>query len=601
MPARFPLVVEHQADEPAHGLLLRTASHNGTRRFGEIFSRFGIKPGFLVNNVDPKVVATSCGANSTAVAHASPVATTKSVVLLGQTIHRDHYSVKRRRWCPECLKEEAYHRAWWDVVAITTCPKHALELTDDCGCETRAAWQTYGVSHCRSGHDMRFADAQRVAANDLVADRYLVGRLTGVNVVEHPLLDSLSLGDAIIALERLGQAWHNESGGLRRAREELGVRGLMNLGYNALAEYPSNFTRLLDRMIQNPRAKGNWGITKSYGEFYYWVDQLSPTRFSVAVRNELSAHAQANLVLKSGFRLADDTTIDNGYLLVEAAEVVGVAPGKFRRMAIELGLMPAEKKQGQPARLDRAKVQVIADTFRGARTLREVAAELGIAFEAVKGLVEAELLQPLLHAGSSGLNNYDFAAGAAVDLLGRIEAMPITTSGAGERVIALPLAAQQARITVAKGVRLILQGALPVAAHEDKAVGLRRYLVSASTLARVARQSGKPGLTMAAAATALGLPYNATVDFVKRGVITKLEGVRGFFIAPAEIEKFRQCYVTVPELSEIVGTRRSRDTIAILAGAGIEPACPRPPYWKVLYWRDQAVAAARSLAKMALD
>lgn len=82
------------------------------------------------------------------------------------------------------------------------------------------------------------------------------------------------------------------------------------------------------------------------------------------------------------------------------------------------------------------------------------------------------------------------------------------------------------------------------------------------------------------AAPLLGLSYNSTADFVRRKVLKTIPDVKGTFLAPNEIERFKSTYVTVPELSEILGTKRSRDAIALLDAAGIEPACPRPPSWK---------------------
>lgn len=124
---RFPLIVHHKPDEPSYGLLTRTAVHNGTRLYPAIFARYGIKYRFGVHNIDPVEVAFSCHADPIGVVRASPVAATKTVELLHQVLHRDHFSTVRRRWCPECLKEDAYHRAWWDIVAITCCPKHGIE------------------------------------------------------------------------------------------------------------------------------------------------------------------------------------------------------------------------------------------------------------------------------------------------------------------------------------------------------------------------------------------------------------------------------------------------------------------------------------------
>lgn len=590
----FPLRVDHHADEPAHGLLLRTAEHNGTRRYYPLFVRFGVGHSFLVNNVDPESVAIACKADPERVARASPVTTPKTVDLLGQRMHRDHYSVFRRRWCPECLKEAPYHRAWWDVVAITTCPTHKVELVTECGCSKRATWQSFGVTHCRAGHDLRDASTAAVDDDELVVDRYLVSRLTGVDHVRHPHLDAMDFGEVVFLLERLGKACY-DGADLRRLRSEIGARKLLVAGYQVVASFPAGFRSLLDRMVQEAVGrKGEWGINKLYGDFYYWVQELPASPLADAMRAEITDHMEANTRLKTGTRLFDGRDIDNGYTLDEAATVVGVARGKLRRMAIELGMLEVEKRPGQPVRLDREEINEIAATFRGSKTMSDVAAELGIGLEAAHSLVAAGMLTPLLRAGQSGLNSYDFAANAAQALLDRLQRVPVVEGG-DPGLVPLPRAAQQARITVARGLQLVLDGVVPIAGVDHTATGLQGYVVSPSSIARAARAKGQPGLTVAAAAERLGLPYNATMDFVKRGVIETVVEGKARFVTEAEIVRFRETYVTVPELSEILGTKRSRDTIALLSGAGVEPACPRPPYWKVLYWRDEAVNACRSI------
>ena len=84
--------------------------------------------------------------------------------------------------------------------------------------------------------------------------------------------------------------------------------------------------------------------------------------------------------------------------------------------------------------------------------------------------------------------------------------------------------------------------------------------------------------------------------FCEAGVIATVSGGKVKYVTEAEIEQFKRTYVAVPELSGILGTKRSRDTIAIMADAGVEPVCPRPPYWKVLYRREEAVAVAHAVA-----
>ncbi len=592
---RFPLIVAHRLDEPSYGLLTRTAAHNGTRLYPAIFARYGIQGRLGVNNLEPAMVAYTCQADATAVARASPVTTTKSVELLGQVLHRDHFSVQRRRWCPECLKEEAYHRAWWDIAAITCCPKHGIDLVDQCGCKSRNAWQTFGITHCQAGHDLRQVP-QTVAATEIAADRYLVARLLGTGEALGKLLDSISMGDAIIAMERVGQAWYDEDGGLRRARAQLGMRHLMCLGYRILMDLEVEFPKLLDRLMSNPgKRRGNWGINKAYGQFHTWVLELPPSPLATALREHIFVHANRNVLLKTGSSLApDDQT--QGYQLREAADLAGMSYGKFRRIAIELGLLPPRGVKGRPARLDREQVEEIASRFRGSKTMDAIADELGITYSAMMPIIEDGLLVPLMRAGRSGLNSYDFPADCASGLLASMPAVVRVSGHRESELIPLPIAAQRARITVSNGIRMSQMGRILVRGIDEKAIGLQRYLVDMTEVVNACRRQRLPGCSKREAAKLIGVPYNAMLDFVERGVISAIMQGKEVVVEVAEIERFQREYVAVPELSEILGMKRSRETIALLAKAGVEPVCPRPPFWKVLYRRDEAITAAMAIA-----
>lgn len=92
-----------------------------------------------------------------------------------------------------------------------------------------------------------------------------------------------------------------------------------------------------------------------------------------------------------------------------------------------------------------------------------------------------------------------------------------------------------------------------------------------------------PGLTSA----------SAQDDFCR---CARQQWLRHTYLAVSEAERFKHTYVTVPELSAILGTDRPRDAVALSTKAGVKAACERPAFWKVLYRREEAVAAAKSIA-----
>src|SRR5688572_4768038 len=103
----------------------------------------------------------------------------------------------------------------------------------------------------------------------------------------------------------------------------------------------------------------------------------------------------------------------------------------------------------------------------------------------------------------SGPNQYDFASTAVDDFLAGLKALPVQPVGSDTRLLPLTQASQYARTTVANGVQMVRNGAVRIAGIDEGAVGIARFLVSASAMTRAARQEKVPGLTMMAAAPLL--------------------------------------------------------------------------------------------------
>lgn len=176
---------------------------------------------------------------------------------------------------------------------------------------------------------MRVVPQRPVNADETVADRYLLERLTGVAGSSGGLLDTITMGEAIIAMERIGQAWHHEDGGLRNVRQTVGIRRLMCIGFQIVTNLDVEFPKLLDKIMANPgKRRGNWGINRAYGHFNEWVMELESSPFATALKELLFGHANRNIVVKTGSALAPENQ-PQGYQIREAAELAGMSFGKF--------------------------------------------------------------------------------------------------------------------------------------------------------------------------------------------------------------------------------------------------------------------------------
>lgn len=144
---RWPL-----AEEPAHGLLLHLAELNGYTSMKVVAACFGLHHGKLkigdrqsLSNVASLIrcpLETFVDSPIELVGddrferrrHNAKAHYTAGATIRGVAISADNLSRTERRACPACLQESRHHRFWWDLRAVTTCPRHRLKLANGCAC-----------------------------------------------------------------------------------------------------------------------------------------------------------------------------------------------------------------------------------------------------------------------------------------------------------------------------------------------------------------------------------------------------------------------------------------------------------------------------------
>ena len=596
----LPGKVTHHPDEPAYGLLVRTGAHNGARRIYTLFARCGIQRGQGVSDVDPTKVARLCGHGSDAAAtervvRATPRVTSADVSIFSERVAREHFSVVNRRWCPECMEEDPYHRAVWDIPYFTACPDHGVRIVEDCGCERRPAWKRSLPDKCVNGH--RFDDAARTPAPALEASlsAYVRDRLLGRDRRPSALDDLPTLGAALTVMDRVGQASLGEAKNMNALRRDLGRAGVAAEGFRVLSDFPAGFDDLLDRLLKSSgRRKGprQWGTVSAYGPFYTWVANLADDgALVVRMKEAIAAHASKHVVLKTGATVAGLVVERQpGIDVVEAAKRTGMTFERFRRVATVMGVLPAKDMKGRPARMKAEDIEGL----RGHKTRQQVAAELGIAPCVTGSLIHAGILPAIVDGKADRedrLNIWLLPADAATDLVERL------TKGAPADVCELPtlapltLAARIARTSLATIIGLILDGDLEVRAVVPGEKGLMGIYVSKSEAKVAKRRKRVPGFTLTEAATEIGV-HPETMPLLRReNRIVCVEAGPIWSVSKEEVARFKASYVTTAELSKTMGVAAPQSVPRLLKAVGLEPVCSRPTYRQILYDRKEAEAA----------
>lgn len=109
---------------------------------------------------------------------------------------------KRPIVCPDCLRENAYCRKFWDLPIITVCPEHHVLLLDICpNCQEQITWNRKCVNRCVCGYDWREIRSPELPPAQRRAGHLLI-RSCGVSESEQAMMrppptpfSQLSLGD----------------------------------------------------------------------------------------------------------------------------------------------------------------------------------------------------------------------------------------------------------------------------------------------------------------------------------------------------------------------------------------------------------------------
>ncbi len=585
----FPARLAHYPDEPSYSLLLRTAEFNGAVRPYTVFRHYGAQGGIGPTSIDLDEVARTCKADPAALRFASADLNPDTATVLGETFDRRQYSALSRRWCPQCLAEAPHHRVWWDIVPITTCPLHGVDLVDRCECDVPLRTMVNFVGYCRHGHDLAEVPTTPAPADSLAVDGYIVRRLLRINQPAIPYFDATPLEDVIEQCERTGRQDIDPDSRLNTSRQVGDRRKFLARGFEILADLDGAFSVFLDDLSQQDHAvKRKWGLEKLYGRYYMSLVQAKDTALRTAMLDAIARNAAHKTILKGGKVLGRDVHNEDTITLGDAAKMCGLTFERFRRLAVTLGLVPKDWGQGTPYRIDRGRIEDLAARLEGNKDLHTISAELATTDGAVARMADAGLLEFIVHGGGNkkGLNKWIFHRDAAKTLLERLDALVPAELDSGEHLAHIALAGQSCYSSLAIVVPLILDGKLAIRGLNSDATGLLRFLVDKGECQREVRRLRAPGLTLQETADRYGVSAQVMASWVNAGALPTKKVGRVRTIQEEDLAAFQGRYATGAELARAAGMNiRGTFLTGRLKKAGIQPVYDRPQVEQALFDR----------------
>lgn len=604
---RFTYRPDSYADEPAHGLVRRRAyvARMGTVARAWKFLRTSAEEVRLGDGLED--LAWSCGVDPAELAHATfRELGVRRVSMLGHDLPFEGVVRQFRRWCPDCLAEHPYHRAAWDVAAVTHCVTHRRPLETRCPkCRESVGWDRLDLLRCRCRAKLTTPFEETVEDPALAFDTWLAARLAHVTPEGSGKLAGMALDRALALVERLGAHALRPHARFHDTWRELGPAAVFGEGFRVAEAGVPGFHAFLDNLLVENReglgthkAGGGWGLTRAYGPFATWLIRNASRAAYRAVTKAAAEHAVANVVVKSGAKVFGRRmrAAQLGVGIAVAGERAGVGHMRMRRIARSLGYLPGTPQQGRPARLERGLAEELSSRLAAGVDLKGAARLLGVGHALARRLVEAELLPAFVSGGRDGLCAYVIERDAIAELLRRLE--PSDPEAAPEDASALPVAAPRNYVPVADAIRWALDGALPIRGVDPSATGLCRLLVRGADLARLRRPGTIGGLSLNEVANRFGTHWQVVRQLVELGRLPAREHSGARWVDEADLAAFEVRYIKGSEAAAMMGTGR-RWAVSVLAKYGVAPAIGRDECRLTFFPRDKVLAAARSAARSA--
>ncbi|WP_375590800.1 TniQ family protein [Hoeflea alexandrii] len=128
----------------------------------------------------------------------------------GQRLRQRQVTTSSRRFCRACLADQAYHRAWWDIVAFRTCPEHGIPIEDRDAAGQPIGWWWADIASDTDGNLLGKRSPSQADQHTRTLEAFILERLDVAPRKSWPLLDGYHLYEVIEACEYLGMWLGNE-------------------------------------------------------------------------------------------------------------------------------------------------------------------------------------------------------------------------------------------------------------------------------------------------------------------------------------------------------------------------------------------------------
>ena len=565
--------------ESAIGYLSRLAQTYGLSTTDRMTAEFGLRLFEVAAGKGFDILASETRCSKDGLRFDTGMPTSKIVELRGQSLYRRQWSVSgQKKVCPACFDEDrrfqekvrrrlprAWHRTWWDVKAVTACVRHRVLVVDRCPiCGSSLNWHQPAVDRCPHGHLL--TGSQRLPDDrDLSASTYIVGRLGAAEPLRCDILDKVSLGDAIEALETLGSLCVGDT-----------LEQRLSAAFSVFRDWPHPFAAFLDRrLFETQPTLGRWGAAARYGDLYERLINLRRNPIGVEMRKSLAEHAALNGVVTGTKTAFGHQPSSDWVSLSDARRALGSGFEVAKRSAGELGLLPAQTKRGTPILLKREVVQALVDQRRAMIGAVDLSRQFGVGRVQAREIVKAELIKAVPGGGLRRFRPED-VENLVTDLRCGASILSQPPDGAAFlngacRVVGCP---------ISTAIRAIHSGRLRAVGYDPEKTGLAALVIVVRQLREFVK-SDRQMFTVADTAAKIGVKWAVAKQLIDAGLIS----ARGKFVPSSAIDRFQLTYISGSAIATTMKIR-PQSFLQMTRALDIKPAIAPPDCRQVFFLRS---------------
>lgn len=334
-----------ELNESWRGYILRLSERNYLNIPKQMLRITGIDEKVLRTTIPPlNSVATLTGHSEEVLRKIFPFTQeTSHILLLGNKIQKEYFRINSPKICPDCIRENKYISARWDIAEMNVCHVHKRRLISHCHeCGKALTWYRKGILKCKNGHELHEHQGVQASAEEVHFAELLASKIEGFQI--RPETTGSKIPQAFYEMELATFLGVTNTLGIRMALADRQNERIKPVGspeaydnmVRLLSNWDDEFNSLMAKSMETTSGKRP-SIRASYEKLYGALFKKGwPQNELEFIRSSFQKYAVMNndslffdSRTKKSFNL--ESTPNHYVGIYEAAKLLGTMPSTLRK------------------------------------------------------------------------------------------------------------------------------------------------------------------------------------------------------------------------------------------------------------------------------